>query len=153
MFSSLTDAYTSNDTWACFSCMRREKLYARKRSQKAVHLLFYFIALVVGVLGTYAVFKFHNEIGLYDITLCRLKSLSSFSQWLFSFFTYQFPSAEKSTKARLKPWHKFVGRVIFLLGICTVEIGLAQVGYFLTRSQEALSVNFTICKGIKERIL
>lgn len=47
--------------------MAYQTVNARKRYQKAVHLLFHFIALVISVLGTYAVFKFHNEIGLYDM--------------------------------------------------------------------------------------
>ncbi|KAF3432065.1 hypothetical protein FNV43_RR26804 [Rhamnella rubrinervis] len=81
-------------------------------------------------------FSLHSWLGI--ITICALGL-----QWLLGFFTYWFPGAEKSTKATLKPWHTFAGMVTFLMGICTAEIGLAWISYYLDRSQEALIVNFT----------
>ncbi|KAH7516219.1 hypothetical protein FEM48_Zijuj10G0112100 [Ziziphus jujuba var. spinosa] len=108
---------------------REEKstVYARKRSQKALHLLFY------------AVFKFHNEIELYDMfTLHSWLAITSISAFCLQ---------RSQQKQDFKPWHEFVGMVIFLLGICTAEIGLAQVSYFLGRGQEALIVNFTLSKA------
>lgn len=128
--------------------MAYQIVHGRKRSQKAVHLLLHFVALVVGVLGTYVIFKFHNEIGHWDMfsldSWPGIIHLCTSPQWLLGFFTYWFPDAEKSTKATLEPWHTFAGMVIFLMGICTAEIGLARIAYYLGRSREALIVNFIV---------
>lgn len=35
---------------------------AKREGQKLFHLILHFIALLAGVLGIYAVFKFHNEL-------------------------------------------------------------------------------------------
>ncbi|GMN38362.1 hypothetical protein TIFTF001_007589 [Ficus carica] len=53
--------------------------------------------------------------------------------------------AEKSSKSTLLPWHIYAGMVIFVLAVCSTEIGLAQafISLGLGRTQEALIVNFT----------
>ncbi|XP_024027418.1 ascorbate-specific transmembrane electron transporter 1 [Morus notabilis] len=65
--------------------------------------------------------------------------------WLLGLFTSLFPGAEKTAKATLMPWHIYAGMVIFVLAVCSTEMGLAQAFIFLGlgRSQEALIVNFT----------
>lgn len=65
-------------------------------------------------------------------------------QYLLGFFSYVFPGAESYSRAAYLPWHTFGGLVIFFLAICTAEMGLLQkfLSLFLTRSQEALIVNF-----------
>ncbi|ESR61337.1 hypothetical protein CICLE_v10017511mg [Citrus x clementina] len=128
------------------------------RSLKQLHPLLMIIgfvliggeALLAGVIGIYAVFKFHHESGLPNmftlhswlgmITIC-LYGL----QWLLAFFSYVFPGAEMSARGSFLPWHSFFGLVIFFLAICTAETGLVQKFTFLGlfRDQEALIVNFT----------
>ncbi|GJW50377.1 probable ascorbate-specific transmembrane electron transporter 1 [Tanacetum coccineum] len=57
---------------------------AKRKAQKAVHLIFHFIALVAGIVGVYAVFKFHNEAKLpHMYTLHSWIGLSTIS--LFGF--------------------------------------------------------------------
>ncbi|KAI3950046.1 hypothetical protein MKW92_044609 [Papaver armeniacum] len=121
-----------------------------RKVQKLVHLTFLLIALVSGILGVFVVFKFHHEIGLKNmftlhswlgmITICLFGL-----QWLFAFFSFLYPGAGMPTRARLVPWHAFVGMVIFLLAICTAETGLLQtfLGLDLVSGPEALVVNFT----------
>ncbi|KAH9794381.1 putative ascorbate-specific transmembrane electron transporter 1 [Citrus sinensis] len=121
-----------------------------RRAQKTVHWLLHLIALLAGVIGIYAVFKFHHESGIPNmytlhswlgmITIC-LYGL----QWLLAFFSYVFPGAEMSARGSFLPWHSFFGLVIFFLAICTAETGLVQKFIFLGlfRDQEALIVNFT----------
>ncbi|KAI3730477.1 hypothetical protein L1987_61647 [Smallanthus sonchifolius] len=123
---------------------------ANRKAQKLIHLILHFIALVAGILGVYAVFKFHNErhfphmytlhswIGLSTICLFGL-------QWLLGFFTFWYPRAESTRRASMAPWHAFFGIVIFFMTIVTAETGLTQKFNFLLlqRSQEALMINFT----------
>ncbi|OVA03863.1 Cytochrome b561 [Macleaya cordata] len=121
-----------------------------RKMQKLVHLVLLLIALLLGILGVFAVFKFHHELGIPDlytlhswlgiITICLFGL-----QWLFAFFSFWFPGAEMPIRARLVPWHAFVGMVIFLMAICTAETGLLQkfILLGLVRGQEALIVNFT----------
>ncbi|CAH1431174.1 unnamed protein product [Lactuca virosa] len=123
---------------------------ANRKTQKLIHLILHFIALAAGIVGVYAVFKFHHErhiphmytlhswIGLSTICLFGL-------QWLLGFFSFWYPRAESATRAKMAPWHAFFGVVIFFMTIVTVETGLTQKFLFqgLYRSQEALIVNFT----------
>ncbi|EXC05045.1 putative transmembrane ascorbate ferrireductase 3 [Morus notabilis] len=106
--------------------------------------------LVFGILGIYVIFKFHNEIGLWNMFTLHswlgIITICSFGlQWLLGLFTSLFPGAEKTAKATLMPWHIYAGMVIFVLAVCSTEMGLAQAFIFLGlgRSQEALIVNFT----------
>ncbi|KAL2347820.1 hypothetical protein Fmac_001820 [Flemingia macrophylla] len=130
--------------------MAYKSVPGKKRSLKVVHLVLHLIALVAGVLGIVAVFLYKNKVGLPDMyTLHSWLGMSAIclfgSQYILGFFAYFFPGAEKSTRGRLLPWHRFMGMVIFLLAVATAETGLVQyfeaVGLF--RSQEALILNFT----------
>ncbi|KAM7463377.1 hypothetical protein LguiA_031498 [Lonicera macranthoides] len=103
-----------------------------------------------GILGIYAVFKFHNELFIPNMyTLHSWLGMSTIClfgiQWLLAFFSFFFPGTESSTRARFAPWHIFFGVVIFFMAILSAETGLVEKFIFLQlqRSQEALIVNFT----------
>jgi cytochrome b-561 len=121
-----------------------------RNSQKLVHLILHLLALLSGILGIYAVFKFKNEAGLSDMVTLHswfgIITISLFGlQYLLGFFTYFFPGAEMSTRGNLLPWHVFGGMAIFVLGIITAETGLLQsfIHAGLGTNQEGLIVNFT----------
>ncbi|KAL0455133.1 UNVERIFIED_CONTAM: putative ascorbate-specific transmembrane electron transporter 1 [Sesamum latifolium] len=121
----------------------------RKR-QKLFHLLLHLIAFVAGVLGIYAVFKFHHDLRfphMYSLhSWLGMSTISLFGlQWLFSFFSFWYPRAQASTRARLAPWHAVFGLAIFFMAILSAETGLVEKFIFLGlhRSQEALILNFT----------
>ncbi|XP_071686417.1 probable ascorbate-specific transmembrane electron transporter 1 [Rutidosis leptorrhynchoides] len=123
---------------------------AARKWQKLVHLILHFIALAAGIVGVYAVFKFHNESNIPNMyTLHSWIGLSTIClfafQWLLGFFSFWYPRAEPMRRARMLPWHAFFGMLIFLMTIVTVETGLTQKFIFqrLLRSQEALIINFT----------
>lgn len=40
---------------------------ARRETQKVTHLVLHLIALLAGIVGIYAVFKFHHELGIPDM--------------------------------------------------------------------------------------
>ncbi|XP_024987890.1 probable ascorbate-specific transmembrane electron transporter 1 [Cynara cardunculus var. scolymus] len=122
---------------------------ASRQALKLIHLMLHLIALASGILGVYAVFKFHNELHIpHMYTLHSWIGLSTIClfgfQLLFGFFSFLFPGAESATRARIAPWHVFFGVVIFFMAIVSAETGLTEKFYFqrLKRGQEALIVNF-----------
>ncbi|XP_071739483.1 probable ascorbate-specific transmembrane electron transporter 2 [Rutidosis leptorrhynchoides] len=116
---------------------------------KLIHFIFHLIALTTGILGVYAVFKFHNEVAIAHMyTLHSWIGLSTIClfalQLLIGLVTFVYPGAESATRARFAPWHVFFGVVIFYMAIVTVETGLSENFIFkkLQHGQEALMVNF-----------
>ncbi|KAA8529857.1 hypothetical protein F0562_034374 [Nyssa sinensis] len=123
---------------------------ATRKVQKGLHLMLHFIALVAGIVGIYAVFKFHNELNIPNLyTLHSWLGMGTIClfglQWVLAFFSFWWPGAQMPAKAGLAPWHIFFGMVIFLMAILSAETGLVEKFIFssLQRSQEALIVNFT----------
>ncbi|KAK1425480.1 hypothetical protein QVD17_20832 [Tagetes erecta] len=122
---------------------------ATRPTLKVTHLILHLIALFAGILGIFAVFKFHNELKVaHAYTLHSWIGLATISlfclQWLLGFVTFLFPGAKSATRARFAPWHIFSGVVIFFMAIAAAETGLMEVFMFhkLERGQEALVVNF-----------
>ncbi|XVE85569.1 hypothetical protein DITRI_Ditri17bG0100900 [Diplodiscus trichospermus] len=123
-----------------------------KQVQRAVHLTLQTIALACGIFGIVVIFKFQNESHIPDmdhmVTLHSWLGMIAIClfglQFLLGFFSYVFPGAESYSRAAYLPWHTFGGLVIFLLAICTAEMGLLEkfLSLYLFRSQEALIVNF-----------
>ncbi|XXG51229.1 hypothetical protein AAC387_Pa02g5048 [Persea americana] len=120
-----------------------------RKVQRAVHMGLHLVALLVGILGVYAIFKFHREVGIPDMyTLHSWLGMGTIClfglQWLLGFFSFWFPGAEMSARGKYLPWHIFFGMAIFLLAICTAETGLVQKFIFLglVHGKEALVVNF-----------
>jgi hypothetical protein len=91
------------------------------------------IALFISTYSNYLSFGF-NQIYSYLVL-----------QWVFAFFAYCFPGAERIAKATLLPWHIFFGMVIFFFAILTAEIELAQTFIFFVKrlNSEGYIVNFT----------
>ncbi|KAM7484733.1 hypothetical protein LguiA_000742 [Lonicera macranthoides] len=132
------------------ACMVYKSVPARRDTQKATHLVLHLIALLAGIVGIYAVFKFHHELGIPDMyTLHSWLGMSTIClfglQWVLAFLSFTFPGGSSFTRARLTPWHVFFGMVIFFMAVLTAETGLVERFLFLglRRTQEALIVNFT----------
>ncbi|XP_030468108.1 probable ascorbate-specific transmembrane electron transporter 1 [Syzygium oleosum] len=123
---------------------------AKREVQKTIHMILHLIALLLGSLGVYAVFKFHNELhipNLYTLhSWLGITTISLFGlQWLAAFFSFVFPKANNYARDSYYPWHIFVGSVVFFLAICTAEAGLAERFIFLKlqHGRQALIMNFT----------
>ncbi|KAL7113896.1 hypothetical protein ACP275_04G087600 [Erythranthe tilingii] len=109
------------------------------------------LLMVLGfVLISGEVFRFHYLKGIPDMyslhSWLGMSTICLFAiQWLFSLFTFWYPRAQASTRARLAPWHAVLGMAIFVMAILSAETGLVEIFFFLglRRSQEALIVNFT----------
>ncbi|KAL1806917.1 hypothetical protein ACET3Z_029985 [Daucus carota] len=130
--------------------MSYKTVTAARETQKIVHLILHTIALVSGIIGIYAVFKYHNELSIPNMySLHSWIGMSTFClfglQFLFAFFSFVFPGADSGTRSRMAPYHVFFGIVIFLMAIISAETGLTERFIFLglRRSQEALIMNFT----------
>ncbi|XP_059659158.1 probable ascorbate-specific transmembrane electron transporter 1 [Cornus florida] len=130
--------------------MAYKSIPGTRNVQKGFHLTLHFIAFLSGIVGIYAVFKFHNELDIPDMyTLHSWLGMSTIClfglQWLIAAFSFWWPRAEKQSRARLAPWHVFLGMVIFLMAILSAETGLLEKFLFLGlyRSREAMIVNFT----------
>ncbi|KAJ8574238.1 hypothetical protein K7X08_026043 [Anisodus acutangulus] len=119
------------------------------KNHKLFHMILHLIALVAGVIGVYAVFKFHDESGISHMytfhSWIGLSTIILFGlQWLLSFLTFLFPGARTSTRSKVAPWHALIGIIIFFMALLVALTGLVQKFIFLglTRNQEGLIVNF-----------
>ncbi|CAL5430438.1 unnamed protein product [Camellia sinensis] len=114
------------------AAMAYKTIRASREVQKFCHMLFHLIAIVLGIVGIYTAFKFHNMqhishmhslhswIGM--ITFCFFGL-----QWLFGFALFMFPKARPFTREMAMPWHISGGRALLYMAICTAETGLMQI--------------------------
>ncbi|XP_058728438.1 probable transmembrane ascorbate ferrireductase 3 [Vicia villosa] len=117
---------------------------------KFVHMTLNLMAIVFGIVGLCAVFKFHNMRNIADVySLHSWIGISTFClfglQWLFGFVTFLFPGAQGLTRDRVLPWHRAGGRVLLFMAICAAETGLMEKAGFLqlkAYDRETNLVNF-----------
>ncbi|XP_068646596.1 probable ascorbate-specific transmembrane electron transporter 1 [Aristolochia californica] len=125
----------------------------RKEVKKLIHLVLHAIALVLGIIGIYAAFKYHNESGIANLyslhswlgigTICLYAI-----QWIFGFVVFFFPGGTSSLRSGALPWHVAFGLFVYLLALATVELGFLEKLTFLQNSgldkygPEAFLVNF-----------
>ncbi|KAI3879467.1 hypothetical protein MKX03_014087 [Papaver bracteatum] len=126
----------------------------RKEVKKKIHLVLHAVALVLGIIGVYAAFKFHNESGI-----ANLYSLHSWFgigviclygiQWIFGFVVFFFPGGSSTVRADSLPWHALFGMFVYVLALCTAALGFLEKLTFLENAgidkygSEAFLVNFT----------
>ncbi|XP_057842264.2 probable ascorbate-specific transmembrane electron transporter 2 [Cryptomeria japonica] len=126
----------------------------KKDRQKLVHLTLLGLAIILGAIGIYAVFKFHNESHFKDMyslhSWLGISVISLFGlQWVVGFISFLYPGASKNRRARIVPWHLFFGLFLYVMAIVTVETGILEKLTFeefkgLNRfSSEAMLVNST----------
>ncbi|XP_058213002.1 probable transmembrane ascorbate ferrireductase 3 [Rhododendron vialii] len=104
---------------------------AERTVQKFAHMVLHFIAIVLGIVGLCAAFKYHNMLSVKHMT-----SLHSWIgmgticlyilQWLFGFSVFWLPSASYSTRATAVPWHICGGRALLYMAIASALTGLMQ---------------------------
>ncbi|BAF26916.1 probable ascorbate-specific transmembrane electron transporter 1 [Oryza sativa Japonica Group] len=123
-------------------------------TNKMVHLLLHAIALLLGSVGIYAAFKFHNESGIANLyslhSWVGLGTICLYGvQWIFGFVTFFFPGASPSLRRAALPWHVRSGLLVYILALLAAELGFLEKLTFLEAgglgrySSEALLVNFT----------
>lgn len=125
-----------------------------KDVKKLIHLVLHAIALVLGIVGIYTAFKYHNESGI-----ANLYSLHSWLgigvivlyaiQWLYGFLTFFFPGGSAYLRSESLPWHVVFGIFVYVLAVTTATLGFLEKLTFLQNSgldkygSEAFLVNFT----------
>ncbi|GAU34664.1 hypothetical protein TSUD_67140 [Trifolium subterraneum] len=118
-------------------------------TKKTVHMTLHFIAIVLGIVGICAVFKFHDMVYLVDVySLHSWIGLGTFClfglQWLFG-LTFMFQGTRQSRTA-MAPWHIAGGRALFFMAICAALTGLMErtaMLRLLPHQRESHLINFT----------
>ncbi|KAG1355094.1 Ascorbate-specific transmembrane electron transporter 1 [Cocos nucifera] len=121
---------------------------------KVVHLVLHAIALVLGAVGIYCAFKFHNESGIANLyslhSWVGLGTICLYGiQWIFGFVTFFFPGAAPNLRRDALPWHVFFGLFVYVLALASAELGFLEKLTFLQSTglakygSEAFLVNFT----------
>ncbi|KAH7841873.1 hypothetical protein Vadar_034475 [Vaccinium darrowii] len=126
----------------------------RKEVKKVIHLVLHAIALILGIIGVYAAFKYHNE-----SSIANLYSLHSWLgigvislygiQWVYGFIVFFYPGGTAEIRRESLPWHVLFGIFVYILAIATATLGFLEKLTFLENSglakygSEAFLVNFT----------
>ncbi|XP_008778726.2 probable ascorbate-specific transmembrane electron transporter 1 [Phoenix dactylifera] len=125
-----------------------------KEVKKLIHLILHAIALVLGAVGIYAAFKYHNESGIANLyslhSWIGLGTICLYGiQWIFGFVTFFYPGASLAFKRVALPWHVLFGLFVYILAVGAAELGFLEKLTFLENSglakysSEAFLVNFT----------
>ncbi|XP_052180110.1 transmembrane ascorbate ferrireductase 1-like [Diospyros lotus] len=125
-----------------------------KDVKKLIHLVLHAIALILGIIGVYAAFKYHNE-----SNIANLYSLHSWIgigvivlygiQWVYGFVVFFYPGGTDAIRRESLPWHVLFGILVYILAISNATLGFLEKLTFLENSglakygTEAFLVNFT----------
>ncbi|XP_054787667.1 transmembrane ascorbate ferrireductase 1 [Prosopis cineraria] len=131
-----------------------KSLPLEKEVKKLIHLVLHAIALILGIVGTYAVFLFHNEkdianlysfhswIGIAAIVLYGV-------QWIYGFVIFMYPGGDPGLRRVSVPWHIVFGLTVYVMAVAAALLGFLEKLTFLEKSglakfgAEAYLVNFT----------
>ncbi|KAF5837034.1 eukaryotic cytochrome b561-domain-containing protein [Dunaliella salina] len=107
--------------------------------RKKVHYSLHMCAVVLAAVGIWAAFASHNlklptpipnlysphsYLGMATIVLLGL-------QFLVAFWAYLYPKASLSQRTALGPFHKFVGRAVWCMGLAAMATGIQEKTTFL----------------------
>ncbi|KAG9132054.1 hypothetical protein Leryth_026965 [Lithospermum erythrorhizon] len=125
-----------------------------KPVKKLIHLVLHATALILGCIGIYTAFKYHNE-----SNIANLYSLHSWLgmgvivlygiQWIYGLVVFFYPGGSHEMRRDSLPWHVLLGMFVYALAIGTAALGFLEKLTFLENSgvakygSEAFLVNFT----------
>ncbi|XVF09863.1 hypothetical protein REPUB_Repub07fG0133800 [Reevesia pubescens] len=131
-----------------------KSLPLRKEVKKVIHLVLHAIALILGIIGVYTAFKYHNE-----SSIANLYSLHSWLgigiivlygiQWIYGFLVFFYPGGSTGLRSESLPWHVLFGLFVYILAVANASLGFLEKLTFLENSglekygAEAYLVNFT----------
>ncbi|KAK6155720.1 hypothetical protein DH2020_009968 [Rehmannia glutinosa] len=126
----------------------------KKPEKKLIHLVLHAIALILGIIGIYTAFKFHNEsniANLYSLhSWLGIGVISLYGiQWLYGFVVFFYPGGTTAIRSESLPWHVLFGIFVYVLAVATATLGYLEKLTFLESSglakygSEAFLVNFT----------
>ncbi|GMP24435.1 hypothetical protein CsSME_00001702 [Camellia sinensis var. sinensis] len=134
--------------------MSYKSLPLKKEVKKLIHLVLHAIALILGIIGVYAAFKYHNE-----SSIANLYSLHSWLgigiislygiQWIYGFIVFFYPGGTDAIRRESVPWHALFGLFVYVLAVGNAALGFLEKLTFLENSgvakygSEAFVVNFS----------
>ncbi|KMS95285.1 hypothetical protein BVRB_009630 [Beta vulgaris subsp. vulgaris] len=131
-----------------------KSLPLKKDVKKVIHLVLHAIALILGIVGIWAAFKFHNESAI--LNLYSLHSWLGIGiivlygiQWIYGFVIFFYPGGNSSLRSESLPWHVLFGIFVYGLAVANAAIGFLEKLTFLQSAgldkfgAEAYLVNFT----------
>jgi len=128
---------------------------AKKEVQKTVHLVLLGSGIILGAIGIYAVFKYHNESNIKNMyslhSWLGIGTISLFGlQWISALLAFVFPGASQQRRDAIYPWHVFLGVFLYSMLIGTAELGILErlsfqelLGGIDRFSSQAMLVNST----------
>ncbi|CAM8887816.1 hypothetical protein QQ045_026161 [Rhodiola kirilowii] len=136
-----------------------KSLPLKKETKKLIHLVLHAVALVLGAIGIYAAFKYHNESGIANLyslhSWIGIGVISLYAvQWIYGFIIFFYPGGSASLRSVSLPWHVLFGAFVYILAIATATLGFLEKLTFLENSglakygHEAFLVNFTAIVAI-----
>ncbi|CAN0891719.1 Transmembrane ascorbate ferrireductase 1 [Linum grandiflorum] len=131
-----------------------KSLPLEKETKKLIHLALHAVALVLGIVGIYTAFKFHNESGIANLyslhSWLGILVISLYGiQWIYGFIIFFYPGGSSTLRSTSMPWHVLLGLFAYILAVGTAALGFLEKLTFLQNSglakygSEALLVNFT----------
>ncbi|XP_047330855.1 transmembrane ascorbate ferrireductase 1-like [Impatiens glandulifera] len=134
--------------------MSYKALTLKKETKKLIHLILHGIALILGIIGIYTAFKYHNEsniANLYSLhSWLGLGTIIVYAlQWIYGFLVFFYPGGAQGLRAESLSWHVIVGIFVYLLAVATAALGFLEKLTFLENGglakygSEAFLVNFT----------
>ncbi|XP_027362721.1 probable transmembrane ascorbate ferrireductase 3 [Abrus precatorius] len=124
---------------------------SERQTRKIVHMTLHLIAIILGIVGLNAVFKFHDMQQIANLySLHSWIGIGTFClfglQWVFGFVFFMLQGGSPATRARVLPWHKVFGKALLFMAVCAAETGLMEKALFLKlkpHENETRLVNFT----------
>ncbi|XP_021296285.1 transmembrane ascorbate ferrireductase 1 [Herrania umbratica] len=134
--------------------MSYKSLPLSKDVKKLIHLVLHAIALILGIIGIYTAFKYHNESSI--VNLYSLHSWLGIGiivlygiQWIYGFLVFFYPGGSAGLRSESLPWHVLLGLFVYILAVGNAALGCLEKLTFLENSglakygAEAFLVNFT----------
>ncbi|EOY23180.1 Cytochrome b561/ferric reductase transmembrane protein family isoform 1 [Theobroma cacao] len=134
--------------------MSYKSLPLSKDVKKLMHLVLHAIALILGIIGIYTAFKYHNESSI--VNLYSLHSWLGMGiivlygiQWIYGFLVFFYPEGSAGLRSESLPWHVLLGLFVYILAVGNASLGFLEKLTFLENSglarhgAEAYLVNFT----------
>ncbi|CAI6008523.1 unnamed protein product [Closterium sp. NIES-65] len=100
-------------------------------ARKVAHLVINGVALLLALVGVWAVFKFHGLKSIPDLyslhSWCGMGVLVLFAlQWLSGFYAFFYPTTSLAARQAFMPWHTFLGVFLFCFALATASQGVLE---------------------------
>ncbi|KAK4283177.1 hypothetical protein QN277_000159 [Acacia crassicarpa] len=131
-----------------------KSLPLEKEVKKVIHLVLHAIALILGIVGTYAIFLYHDEkdiVNLYSFhSWIGIAAIVLYGvQWIYGFVIFMYPGGDPCLRSVSMPWHIVFGLMVYVMVVAAAVLGYLEKLTFLENKglakfgSQAYLVNFT----------